>query len=373
MAEFGTVKASPTLMLRETPGGTIKAKLPDGSTVQILEDQGEFLKVDANGQVGFVDARFILRGASGAGAADAAPGGSFHFEGKAAIAPDGTRFGTKSGPGVFNLGTTSMGQFVSLHPDRFPNLKPSRLRVMQAVSANEGMLEAINTFDDSFLTFGAFQWTAGATDGAGELPALIGRLKQSNPSAFNQFFGQFGLDTASIKTPASSPATGFFTLNGSILKKAADKESKLRTLEWAFRFFKSGHDDGVRQVEIDHAAGRIDQFYPKAVIRNRMIGDFVTSEAGVALILDEHVNRPGHVIPPAGALSTIAKAVNQFVTEHGSDDPENWTDAEERRLLEIYIQIRNTTNMTDSQKRANRIHDAVTAGLASDHRLSYQG
>jgi hypothetical protein len=89
--------------------------------------------------------------------------------------------------------------------------------------------------------------------------------------------------------------------------------------------------------------------------------------------LDEHVNRPGHVIPPAGAISTIAKAVNQFVTEHGSDDPENWNDADERRLLEIYIQIRNTTNMTDSQKRANRIHDAVNAGLASDHRLSYQG
>ena len=81
MAEFGTVKASPTLMLRETPGGTIKTKLPDGSTVQILEDQGAFLKVDANGQVGFVDARFILRGASGAGATGAVPSGSFHSAG----------------------------------------------------------------------------------------------------------------------------------------------------------------------------------------------------------------------------------------------------------------------------------------------------
>lgn len=372
MADTGVVKASPTLNLRETPGGTIKAKLPNGTIVQILEDQGEFLKVDANGQVGFVAAQFIQRGTSPTVTGDTVASGSFHFEGKAAIAPDGTRFGTKSGPGVFNLGTTSIAQFVSQRLDRFAGLSASRLRVMQAVSANEGMLDAINTFDNAFLTFGAFQWTAGVGDGAGELPALINRLKQSNPSAFGEFFGKFGLDTASINTPAASPATGFFTLNGSVVKKAADKENKLRTLEWAFRFFQSGHDDGVRQVEVEHAAGRIDQFYRKVAIRNHVIADYVTSEFGVALILDEHVNRPGHVNPPPGGSSTIAKAVNQFVTEHGSDDPQNWTDDNERRLLDIYIQTRNTTNMTDPQKRANTIRDAVSAGLASGRRGSFQ-
>jgi len=372
MAETGTVTAS-SLNLRETPGGVLIVGLPHGTTVEILDDQGEFLKVTADGQTGFVKASFIQRQSSPSQPAGVSGSGSFRFDGKTAVAPDGTRFGTRAGPGVFNVGNTSIAHFVGQHPDRFASLKPSRLRVMQAVSANEGMLEAINTFDDAFLTFGAFQWTAGAGDGAGELPSLIDRLKQSDAAAFNQFFGRFGLDTASIKIPATSPATGFFTLNGATVAKAADKETKLRTLEWAFRFFQAGHDDTVRQVEVEHAAGRIDLFYRTVKVRNRVIADYVTSEFGVALILDEHVNRPGHVNPPAGQKSTIGKAIDQFVSERGADDPGSFTDSDERRLLEIYIQIRNQTNMTDREKRADRVRDAVNAGLASNKRGSYQG
>lgn len=374
MAETGTVTAS-SLNLRETPGGVFMVGLANGTTVEILDDQGEFLKVKAAGQIGFVKASFIKRQSAGSQPADATGSGSFHFDGSTAVAPDGTRFGTKpkGKPGVFNLGNTSIPRFVSQQPDRFASLEPSRLRAMQAVSANEGLLEAINTFDNSFLTFGAFQWTAGAGDGAGELPALIDRLKRSNAATFDQFFGKFGLDTTSIKTPAASPATGFFTLDGAILGKAADKETKLRTLEWAFRFFQAGHDDVVRQVEVEHAAGRIDLFYRTVKVRNRVIADYITSEFGVALILDEHVNRPGHVNPPAGQKSTIGKAIDQFVSECGSDDPANFTDSDESRLLDIYIQIRKGTNMTDPQKRANTVRGAVNASLLSDKRGSYQG
>ena len=372
MPETGIVTAS-SLNLRATAGGEIIGSLPNGAQVEILDDQGEFLKVTADGQTGFVKASFIQRQSPAPPPADVTGSGSFHFDGNTAVAPDGTRFGKKFKLGIFNLGNTSIAQFVSQQPNRFAGLAPSRLRVMQAVSANEGMLEAINTFDNAFLTFGAFQWTAGVGDGAGELASLIDRLKRTNAAAFDQFFGRFGLDTASIKVPAASPATGFFTLNGATVGKATEKDSKLRTLEWAFRFFQAGHDDAVRQAEVEHAAGRIDLFYRTLKVRNRVIADYVTSEFGVALILDEHVNRPGHVNPPAGQKSTIGKAIDQFVSERASDDPGNFSDSDERRLLEIYIQIRNQTNMTDAQKRANTVRDAVNKGLASDKRGSYQG
>lgn len=372
MPETGSVIAS-SLNLRATPGGDIIGSLPNGTKVEILDDQGEFLKVSATGRTGFVKASFIQRQTPASQPVDSVESGSFHFDGNTAVAPDGTRFGKKFKLGIFNLGSTSIAQFVSKQPDRFAGLAPSRLRVMQAVSANEGMLEAINTFDNAFLTFGAFQWTAGVAGGAGELPSLIDRLKRTDAAAFDKFFGKFGLDTASIKTPTASPATGFFTLKGATVGTAADKENKLRTLEWAFRFFQAGHDDAVRQAQVEHAAGRIDLFYRTVPVRNRFIGDYVTSEFGVALILDEHVNRPGHVNPPPGQKSTIGKAIDQFVTERGKDDPANFTDSDERRLLEIYIQIRNQTNMTDPQKRANTVRDAVNAGLASGKRGSYQG
>ena len=364
MSQTGTVIPQ-GLNLRATPGGTIITVLTQGTTVEILGEQGDFLNVQANGQTGFVAARFIQLSQSGDGASG---GGSFHFDGNNAVAPDGTIFGRRFQQGIFNNGTTSIGDFVRANPASFPSLSPSRLRVMSAVSVNEGKLEAINTFDNAFLTFGCFQWTVGTANGAGELPAMVNRLKQTDLAAFNQLLGQFGLDVASVSTPPGQTPTGFFSLNGAVINTAADKQSKLRTLEMAFRFFRAGQNDTMRQAQIEHAASRIDLFYRDAShrIRNRFIADFVSSEFGVALLLDEHVNRPGHV------PGTLAGAVDQFIASSGKSDPTTWTTPDEASLLNMYIQRRNATNMTDSNNRANRIRQAVTSGLASAERGSFQ-
>jgi hypothetical protein len=368
MSETGTVIPQ-GLNLRETPGGTVIRVLPQGASVEILEDQGDSLKVDADGQAGFVAAKFIQRSASGgsaSGAGDA--GGSFHFEGTKAVAPDGTVFGKKFQQGIFNVGNTSIADFVGANQAAFTNLSPSRLRVMSAVSVNEGKLEAINTFDNAFLTFGCFQWTVGSGDGAGELPAMVNHLKQADATVFNQLLGQFGLDIASVNSPAGQTPIGFFSLNGAAIKTAANKQSKLRTLEMAFRFFSAGKNNTMRKAEVEYAASRIDLFYRDAnhKIRNLFIADFVSSEFGVALILDEHVNRPGHV------PGTLAGAVNQFIAASGKTDPSTWTTQDEASLLNTYIQHRNNTNMTDSQNRANRIKQAVSGGHASAARGSFQ-
>jgi hypothetical protein len=361
MANTGTVIPQ-GLNLRATPGGAIMTVLPQGMVVEILADQGAILKVNASGQVGFVAAHFINRNAAAAG------GGSFHFDGSKAVAPDGTVFGKKFQLGIFNVGATGIADFVRANQSAFTGLSPSRLRVMSAVSVNEGKLEAINTFDNAFLTFGCFQWTVGTGDAAGELPAMVNLLKQKNAPVFAQLLGQFGLDIASVNNQPGQTPTGFFSLNGVPVKTAADKQNKLRTLEMAFRFFRAGHDDTMRQAEIEYAASRIDLFYREAhhKIRNQFIAAFVSSEFGVALILDEHVNRPGHV------PSTLGGAVDQFITSTGKSDPTTWNNQDEASLLNIYIQRRSHTNMTDSNDRANRIRQAVTNGLASDQRGSFQ-
>ena len=371
MASTGKVTAS-ILNLRSSPNGAVIGQLPKDTTVDILEDNGEWLKVSAQGKIGFVSAKFITTqpdstpAATPAPAPPAAPAG-FRFEGNMAVAPDGTQFAKKFKLGVFNTGKTSINQFVKDNTELFANVPPSLLRVMQAVSKNEGNLEAINTWDNAFLTFGVFQWTVGTGSGAGELAALLNRLKTASPQAFQEHFGQHGLD---VQVPAAQPGvtpTGFLTLNGVTLSTAEQKE-QLRTLEWAFRFWTAGADDIVRQAQIEHAISRVDLFYrdDKHKIGSRFIADYVTSEYGVALLLDQHVNRPGNV--PA----TIAKAVAQFVQQLGKDAPETWGDAEEAQLLKTYIQLRASTSMTDSTLRANNIRQAVTAGLASDKRGSYQ-
>jgi hypothetical protein len=368
MPNIGVVAAA-GLNFRMSPNGPVIRVLPRGTPVEILEDQGDWLEVSVDGLTGFVSATFIDR-QPGADVPDGQPASStgvFRFEGTKAVAPDGSVFGVKFKLGIYNYGNTSIGQFVSANSARFPGVSPSRLRVMQAVSNNEGKLEAINTWDNAFLTFGAFQWTAGTLNGAGELPALIDRLKLKYPAVFQQYFGQYGLGTSVPPAVPGVTPTGFFLLNGVMLNTPGLKQ-RLRTLEWAYRFWISGCDESVQEVEVEHAMQRVDEFYrdSRHMIGSRYIADYVTSEYGVALILDEHVNRPGHV------PGTIAKAVNQFVAQPGANDPQGWTDAEESDLLDIYIQLRAQTNMTDSTKRANTIRQAVSAGLASARRGSYQ-
>ena len=297
----------------------------------------------------------------------AAPSGNFRFEGKNAIAPDGTRFAKKFRKGVFNFGETTIRDFVCGHRNEFSNVSASLVNIMDAVSANEGKLEAINSWDNAFMTFGVFQWTLGAGTGRGELPALLARLKRDHAAVFQQYFGQHGLDVIGVRAgPPTKPGvtpTGFCTLNGNKLSSAGDKE-QMRTIEWAYRFWLAGHDDIVRAVQIRQAMDRIHIFYnsPHHKIGNRTISDYITSEYGVALLLDQHVNRPGHV------PKTLRTAIE---STGGRKDPAEWNDNDERKVLEEYVDLRSNTSMTDSDKRAQVVADAVDDGVISDKRNSF--
>lgn len=408
MAQTGTVTA-PELRLRSAPSAAandnIIKKLPKGAKLDILDNQGEWLKVSVGAQQGFVSAAFVHieqespgaaehdegddlapaagttagtsssgagAGASAAGGGQLKPGptpapGSCKFVGNKAVSPDGKVFATRFRLGVFNSGATSIGGFVAAHPAFFPDIKPSRLRVMQAVSTNEGKLEAINTWDDAFLTFGCFQWTIGSAAGAGELPPMIARLKAMDSAVFQKYFGQFGLDVAGPAPKPNVLQRGFFTLGGVTLNTAPLK-AKLRTLDWAYRFWLAGQDDTVRLAQVRHAMDRVDLFFhtPGCLVNTRFVSDYVSSEYGVALLLDQHVNRPGHV------PGTLQRAVTELVAQLGADKPQGWQDAQESSLLKLYLKARAGTSMTDSDARAKRILDAVNAGLASSKRGSYQ-
>ena len=293
--------------------------------------------------------------------------GTFGFDGDFAVAPDGTRFAKRFRKGVFSFGKTSIQDFIRIQPAAFAGVAPSLLKVMTAVSANEGKLEAINTWDDSFMTFGIFQWTAGQKGERGELPALLDRLKREHPDVFHEFFGRHGLEVLDLVAarPGTIPA-GAFSIDGVPLDTAVAKEG-LRTLEWAHRFWVAGHNDKVRAVQIRQAMDRLGAFYrsPRHSINGRPVADYVSSELGVALVLDQHVNRPGHV------PKTLRSAIERLGSRLPSD-PSGWGDSHERDLLHEYVDLRSATNMTDSDKRAQVVFEALAAGTISDRRGSFQ-
>ena len=368
-ARIGRVTAD-KLNVRESPvDGKVVGSLQKGAEVEIFAEQDDWLSIEADGELGFVAKQYVAEGEEAEESepppAPPIPEG-FRVDGRNVLGPDAVRFATTYKLGVFNSGETSIGDYVTANADAFPDLKP-KLSVMQAVSANEGNLEAINTWDNAFLTFGAFQWTVGSGDGAGELPALLDRLLQTDADIFEALFGQYGLGVTDVVHPDSSPGRGYFTLNGDSLRTPTQKE-QLRSLVWAYRFGQAGGNDSLRRVQIAHAAGRVDLFYrsDRKHIRDRPIADYVTSEFGVALLLDQHVNRPGHV------PKVLAAAVDAYVGQLGADDPDGWETAQEAQLLDIYLNMRDDTSMTDSRGRAERTRSAVDKGLASAERGSYK-
>jgi peptidoglycan hydrolase-like protein with peptidoglycan-binding domain len=265
--------------------------------------------------------------------------------------------------GVYFFGRQRAQDFIRSHSSDLADLglTESVINVMAAVSENEGNMDAVNTWDNSFMTFGMFQWTVGAGGSKGELPALLKKIKDRDAGIFEHYYGRYGLDIAD-----TDHTYGYFLMNG---KKMADPEAKeaLRSNQWAFYFWRSAQDPVVQSIQIQHAASRLDTFYRSAryKINGHFIADLITSEYGVGLIMDNHVNRPGYVAP----------CLKAALERSGLDAPRSWGTDEERRLIDRYIDIRNSygrSPMTDAAKRAAVTKRYLDKGLISADRGSYR-
>jgi hypothetical protein len=86
----------------------------------------------------------------------------------------------------------------------------------------------------------------------------------------------------------------------------------------------------------------------------------------VALLLDQHVNRPVDV------PETLMQGVADHVGKTGRNDPAGWTSADERAVLKAYLLRRRKTTMTDSDLRAKRTAAHLWRRALSDKRGSFR-
>jgi hypothetical protein len=285
--------------------------------------------------------------------------------GKSIIISDGSFTWTfrKYKNGLFTYGKNKPKDFIDSHTTSLSNLGLSKslINVMSAVSENAGNLDAVNTWDNAFLSFGMFQWTLGTSTNGGELAALLKKLKNKTPSVFEKYFYGNGLDVFEANN-----ITGFVSVDGQVLNSASRKE-KLRTPTWAFRFWKAGQDEIVMALEVEHASSRIHTFYKSSAYKvdKYYISDLITSEYGVALLLDNHVNRPGYLV------DTLKIALKNC----GLTSPNNWDTNDEEKFLDEYLTVRKTYGnlpMTDADGRALVTKKYVTNGIISKERGSFK-
>lgn len=366
-------------LLRDIPGGVPVRTLLQGTEVFVRGGPPSWAEVVAGDVEGVISRRcFRLAGTSDVAeraltrakaplVPPEADASDIRVVGTSVRGPGGIVFGKLFKLGLFNIGQTALDEFFDQDPNAFPGLSPSLQRVMRAVSVNEGRIEAINTWDNAVLSASVYQWTVSEGTGAGELPFALSVLKARAPATFETYFGALGLDVSVTAAKPFAVGRGFFILNGTRLNTKALK-APLRGHLWAYRFWRAAHDVEVRRAYVQAAIDRIPVFYraPVASLGNRTLAQYVSSELAVAHLLDQHVNRPGHV------PKTIASAIADVAASLGKPDPAKWGDAEERAVIARYLTLRHTTSMTDSANRAARIADAVKAGRLSDQRGSFR-
>jgi LysM repeat protein len=272
--------------------------------------------------------------------------------------PEKIFIGRRHRKGMHRIGMQEPEAFVANHREKFQGVNPthSELNVILAVSENFSNMDAVNTWDNQYISFGMFQWSAGLPGKPGELPALLMVIKEGYPDDFQHYWAQFGLDVV-----AEGHKAGWFTYRGKKLVSAADK-ALLREHIWACRFARAGADIEVQAAQIQHAANRIRQFYfvKSARLDGYALADLITSEYGVALLLDYHVKRPGYV------RSCVAEALQ--LSGLTAADLCAGDDEQERLVLKNYLEIRETYGkwpMADARQRA-----AVTRGYVVDDMIS---
>lgn len=270
--------------------------------------------------------------------------------------------------GVSTGGTHSIIRFINAYSEKLIglDLSPSAIAVMKAVSLNEGSFDGINTYDKGFLSLGIFQWTLGQDDRMGELPALLKKIKAYYPATYQDFFRAFGIDVSEN----TNTTYGYLTLNGTAVGTPPLKDT-FRDPGVAFRFWRAAQEPDVQAVQIEHAISRLKNFYWKDTYTamGYSLNKLITSSYGVALLLDNHVNRP----------SWVAKCVEQAMLNASLyGDPAFWTDQEEQMLINAYLAVRDTYSenttapMTAARKRADRMYEGVRQGWLSVERGSFQ-
>jgi LysM repeat protein len=242
------------------------------------------------------------------------------------------------------------------------NLTDSEVNVMLAVAENVGCMDAVNTWDDQYISFGIFLWRAGGPGKPGELASLMKVVKDRFPDDYQHYWAQFGLDVTDVGSK-----TGWLTYRGSKLVSAEDK-GFLRDHVWACRFARAGADLEIQAAQIQHAVNRIHQFYfvKSSQLDGYALADLITSEFGVALLLDNHVDRPGYV------RSCVAYALGR--SKLSAAELAAGGDAEEQRVINHYLEVRESYGrrpMADARQRANVTRGYVVDGIISTKRNSF--
>lgn len=291
------------------------------------------------------------------------------------------KYGSGGGPKYKDCHQHTLGGFSGWNDLIRDKIKtPSEKHVLVVMSANEGDLDAVQAYDSEIVTLGAMQKTVNSK-GTGELPVQL-RQFRDDPATRQVFDRELGNKGYSIgkeivgHNKDGSPKYGsadalYFTdpqdpkatpITGSDLDDLIqDHPERQKELLGPFRSLGRTPEFQKKQVldfndRLTTALGKKPKGYSKP------IGDYVTSEKGAALVLDQDVNRPGYVSTDFG------KALDQFYKDNpgAPRDPASWSAGDraayESEILDDYKDVRRGTDMANRAEKLEQSKLSDTPG-----------
>lgn len=244
-----------------------------------------------------------------------------------------------------------------INPTGDPRLA-ARLRIVQAIAANEGLLDGVRMRDRGILSIGMQQWSAHADV---ELPALLALYRVTDEDEFDLFFGLYDLDVRAdgvdghgnprFMLQSVQPGGGRVDLGPWAARRDFFGGTTAGTIttfgtEWAARSREPAIASlRFRAAQVLQAAARFDRVARE--VGSITVGGapvpvttLITSRLGVAFILDAHINQPAHVRPDLQAAANAAGV-----------QPD--ADARDRAITQQYAAIRHTHNTAHRNAHIN--------------------
>jgi hypothetical protein len=180
----------------------------------------------------------------------------------------------------------------------------------------------------------------------------------------------------------------------------------LRKMKYVYYFIMAANNNNFRTCQVNFARNRVDTAR-NSPVKTKLVKDYITSELGVSLVLDQHISRPGHVgktvraavddvivqlttqnkdeqmlskITDRTELNACFNSEGEIKPEKADDlrelvqDPGNWGTYEEKLIIKKYIeerQVRSNTTMWDPKGRSDRVVNNASFFGLSDNRDSY--
>ena len=224
--------------------------------------------------------------------------------------------------------------------------------IIVGMSANEGKLDSVQSYDSEILTVGAMQKTINL-EGEGEFPIQVEKFKTRFPHKYKMLLENCGWTVSHhimyYQDPDDKNAKKITATElKRKIRKGFSKENftkyiRSKPIEPVIRLAKDADFQSI-QIEdfIQRLRKKVLPLRPKTY--QYALKDYVKSKLGRATLLDHHINRPGYV------SIDFKKALDNFFIHnpHVSKNPNVWGhlhSSYESKIIDYYGKHRRGTDM----------------------------